>query len=991
MADDLRPKVQAEALAACARLVTLDAEDRRRELDRLREEDLALHQQVAALLEADAGAEAASFLGADAAVLGAAAGDTVGRYRLIRQLGAGGMGEVWLAESERFGQAQRVALKMLHDHLAQSAAGERFVREGRILAQLSHPHIAALLDAGIAADGRPYLALEYVDGAQIDDWCRDRRLNLAQRVELVLQVCGAVAHAHRHLVVHRDLKPPNILVGGEGQVKLLDFGIAKLIDTDGDAVPTVLTRHGGRVLTPHYASPEQIAGGEVTTATDVHALGVLLYELLSGGRPYGRTATTVAQIELEVLESDAPPMAASLGERAVAGRLAAERATTPRRLRRDLRGDLERIVLKAMSKVPAARYASVEAMADDLRRHLAHQPVEARPLTAGYRLGRFARRHRVGVAAGAVALAVAAVGLAGVLWQAREARAQAELARREARQATAVKDFVVGLFEANRLNHPDGAKARAATAEELLATGSDVVLESLEAEPEVRAEMLATLGELNLLLEKYDTTEKIHRERLRLLRERFGPEDRRLAPALVDWGVFLRQRGKYSAALAQVERAAWLLDQAGEGFTELRGRAEAQLGQITYMMNPRAPEAVEHYRAALVILERFPDSQQLLNAQLGLARTEEGVGDLAAAAADNIKGIALAERLKGPRDTAVAGGHQQLARVLMARGRFAEAEQHIAQAIEIFTFAAGASSGFTSGARRDLAGLMSQRSRYREAAEIQADVVATSEPIDGSDNSWVLSSRGSLARARYGLGDWNGAEEDLVREPDVLATTKADGLRSRVRWLRAALAADRGNFAAALEENETHRQLATKLRGADSVLVGLAHLQRGEIRMAAGQMTEARGAFEEALPLLERDEVEPRVGLLQARIDLAALRAAAGEPEGAAELATLARGIEELTARADVWELEWLVLRELGRALESAGDRASACEAFAGAAAARQPHVVVFDPRLADTRARQAACLEGFGRRQQAEALRRSGAVRPTGVIGPQWLGLADR
>ncbi|MCU7374305.1 protein kinase [Paucibacter sp. O1-1] len=358
------------------------------------------------------------------------AGQAIGAYTLEREIGRGGMGSVWLARRTDGRYEGQVAIKFLSTGLLGHGDAGRFAREGQILARLTHPHIARLIDAGVALEGQqPYLVLEYVDGLTLDRFCASRELDLGQRLRLFLDVLAAVAHAHNRLILHRDLKPSNILVNGAGEVKLLDFGIAKLLNSeaegDGAGAATELTRQAGRAFTPQYAAPEQVQGGDVTTATDVYALGVLLYQLLGGGHPTNtvpagppnnnkNTGTALEQLRTVV---EVEPRRLSDAVRAQADPEVKKQA-------RELRGDLDTIVAKALKKAPAERYANAAALADDLKRWLAHEPIAARPDSRSYRLLKFLRRHRLGVAAGSLAGLSLAVGIALALWKGQEAQQQ---------------------------------------------------------------------------------------------------------------------------------------------------------------------------------------------------------------------------------------------------------------------------------------------------------------------------------------------------------------------------------------------------------------------------------------------------------------------------------------------------------------------------------------------------------------------------------------
>jgi WD40 repeat protein/serine/threonine protein kinase len=362
-----------------------------------------VERHVAALIEADPGLIGKQF----------------GPYRVRALLGHGGMGSVWLAERADGLFTRQVALKLIHTALKSRVLSERFAREREILASLHHPHIARLLDAGFAEDGQPYLALDYVAGKPLTEYCDERRLSIHERLELFRQVLSAVQYAHAHLVIHRDLKPANILVTGEGQVQLLDFGIAKLL-SEGEAKETELTQFGGRALTPDYAAPEQIAGAPVTTAADVYALGVMLYELLTGERPYKLKRDSRGALEEAILQSDpvAPSRAAS-NEAA-----AAARATTAKRLSSTLRGDLDTIALKALKKLPAERYATANAFGEDIERFLRGDVVLAQPDSVAYRALKFARRYWVGIAAASGLLLTLAGGLVATSYEAKIAAAQ---------------------------------------------------------------------------------------------------------------------------------------------------------------------------------------------------------------------------------------------------------------------------------------------------------------------------------------------------------------------------------------------------------------------------------------------------------------------------------------------------------------------------------------------------------------------------------------
>jgi serine/threonine-protein kinase len=425
------------------------------------------------------------------------AGQTVGAYTLESLVGEGGMGSVWRARRSDGRFEGQVAVKFLRAASIGPTAAARFRREGSILARLTHPSIAHLLDAGVTCDGQPYLVLEYIEGEHIDRYCDRLALTVEQRIRLFLDVLSAVSHAHGHLVVHRDVKPSNVLVRPDGQLKLVDFGIAKLLEaeeeaTGGDA--TALTRDGDRAMTPHFAAPEQVTGQPITTSTDIYSLGVLLFALLSGRRPFDDAQSPLALLRA-VVETDAPrlPDAATGGGDAETG--AAQRGTTTARLRRDLKGDLDIIVRCAMKKSPPERYRSVDAFADDLRRYLKREPIRARADSLSYRAVKMVQRHRGLAAVSALAIAATVGGLGIAVWQANEARQQRDRALQLLARSDAMTEFFQFLL--NDAGPPDQTMTIGA----MLARSESLLNNEFGANPEHQAAILgvqagyyATLG-----------------------------------------------------------------------------------------------------------------------------------------------------------------------------------------------------------------------------------------------------------------------------------------------------------------------------------------------------------------------------------------------------------------------------------------------------------------------------------------------------------------
>jgi tetratricopeptide (TPR) repeat protein len=473
-----------------------------------------------------------------------AEGSRVGPYRLVRRLGEGGMAEVWMAQRDDGAFQRRVAIKLLFRHAASTlrdSFAQRFARERDILASLDHPNIAGLHDAGVTPSGQPWLALEYIEGQTLINWCDTQRLDIAARVRLFRQVLLAVQHAHANLVIHRDLKPGNILVTAKGEVRLLDFGIAKLMEAEGGTLAeTELTRMAGRPMTPQYAAPEQLLGQPLTTACDVYALGVVLYQLLCGERPYELKLDSAAQLEQSIIEVE--PRGPS--RRALTEAVVEARSTTPAVLHKTLASDLDAIVLRALAKQPAGRYASAEAFRADLDRWLAGEAVEARVPSAAYRVSKFVRRHRlaVGLSVGAV---LSLIGVTVV------AVAMGLQAREDSARAGAARDFMLGLFR-----RADQEKARGAdiTARELLETGRKDLMTRLAAQPRLQAELLQGIAVIQRDMAEYLGAESSFAEMARVYGQ-LGMQ-REAAVALVEQANAALRAGNPPRAQALIVRAA---------------------------------------------------------------------------------------------------------------------------------------------------------------------------------------------------------------------------------------------------------------------------------------------------------------------------------------------------------------------------------------------------------------------------------------------------
>ena len=611
-----------DAYALFAQWLELDETARAILLDRTRKDRPHMHRYLLALISADGDADRLHFMAAgaiaDAGTVTPAPDvdidftrQRIGSWEIERSLGAGGMGHVWLARRCDGLHQGQAAIKMLRVAVADAHANARFAQEGQILARLVHPNVAMLLDAGFTAQGQRYLVLEYVDGERIDRWCDEHRLDIQARLKLFLQVCAAVAYAHANLIVHRDLKPSNILVVKDGTAKLLDFGIAKLIESDA-ANSAQLTGEAGTVMTPGYAAPEQVSGNAITTATDVYALGVILYGLLTGQGPYGQHNLTPIQLARAVVETEPRRLSDAAGDIDSAD-AAVARNSSPERLRRSLRGDLDVIATKALKKNPAERYASVQAFADDVRRHLDHRPIAARADSSIYRLRMFVRRHWIGVGATALIVLAVAGGVAGTLVKQREAE-------RETQRAVAVKRYLLDMFaQARTTVQSGGMQVREATVNDMLAAGADRIDTSFASQPEIRDEVFQVLAAL--YSDAFDPKQGIAlaRRRLSLAQAAFGTQDARSAPAEIGLADALLTSGESSEATTLLAHTQTLLDRASDNTSLVRARLLRWQGIIVLVSRARPPWHEHPLRRAIELLRaRYADDDELLEALVSL-------------------------------------------------------------------------------------------------------------------------------------------------------------------------------------------------------------------------------------------------------------------------------------------------------------------------------------------------------------------------------------
>jgi serine/threonine protein kinase len=617
---------------------------------------LGMRDQIAAVAS-----EAATQLGPGDLL----SGDHIGPYELVRELGRGGMGSVWLASRADGAFKRLVALKLPHIAWAGNLE-ERMLRERDILAALEHSNIARFYDAGVDARGRPYMALEYVEGRPIDVYCRELRLSIRERLALVLKVAKAVAFAHSKLVVHRDLKPSNILVTADGEVRLLDFGIAKIIEGEStkDAKATEFV---GRLLTPDYASPEQIKGESIGTATDVYSLAVLTYELLTESRPYRLKRQSAAELEQAIAEVD--PMLAS-------------DAVVDRVRKRQLRGDLDVILNKAMKKNPADRYPTVDAFASDLQRHLNGENVLAQPDRVAYRVKKLVGRNRVALIASSVIL-LALIGATAVsTWQARTAK-------REAEKATAMKDFLLHVFTAGN-NRASGSKpAGDVTALELLDQGSAELVDSLKTQPAVKIELIQSMGDVYEELDRTDKAIALYQVGIKIIDRSIGPRSPEKADMLALIVSAYLLQGNWLDAEKAMPAAEAAFDAAGDHTSEAYAQFLKGKGNILRRHGPGAMAAArDTLKKSAAVFEHHPKTEGYVGVMMYLAGTYVSLDEIPEAKRAAEAAVSTARTLK--EDAAeLANSVSMRASVEDQLGDYVGAEQDYLEASGLYASSVG--------------------------------------------------------------------------------------------------------------------------------------------------------------------------------------------------------------------------------------------------------------------------------------------------------------
>jgi eukaryotic-like serine/threonine-protein kinase len=818
---------------------------------------------------------------ADAAAHGNASavqpGGRIGPYRVIREIGRGGMGAVYSAERADGEFEKRVALKLVKRGMDTDEILRRFQHERRILASLEHPHIARLYDGGVSGDGRPYLVMELVDGLPVTEWCDAQRLDVTARLELFRTVCEAVQHAHQNLVVHRDIKPSNVLVAADGTPRLLDFGIAKLLDDD-DASAGPLTRTGIRLVTPGYAAPEQLRGEAITTATDVYGLGALLYELLTGRRHGGwRRMHDGAAAEPEPV---APSAAVTTPPAADASEIAAARGTTPQRLRRRLRGDLDTIVATALEPRLEARYASVSQLMDDVARHLGGLPIRARPAGRWYRARKFARRNRVPLASAAVVALSLVGGAAAATVQAHRAARERDVAQHERGRAEQVTAFLVDLFDTADptavAGGGDTLRVRA-----VLDRGAERVRRELDGRPAIQGELLATLGRIYTNLGVYDAAEELlhdalalspaaghdaHAARLALLgdvaKERGDYPtadslyDRAIAvlgdarPAadslyaglLGERGLVLGYLGRYDEALALHERALRHAERAGPGADRLRSRIVNNLAIVRHDLGEYA--VAESLFRQVFDAERVhlrPDHPGLATTLNNIAASVHYQGRYAEAEPLYIETIRLARTALGALHPSVGDYVQNLATLYDDQARYHEAEPFYREAVRIYVDAFGRSGARTAMALRNLAINRHAVGELEEAESLLREIEASLASELGEEHVYTVVSSVALARVLTAAGRMGEAFDRLT-----LGLTRLEAQLPPGHYLTETARRDLGAWYAAARDFDAAEPLLLASHAALVQSRGEDHVLAIEAQELLRQLHAERGTAERA-------------------------------------------------------------------------------------------------------------------------------------------------
>ena len=697
-------------------------------------------------------------------------GQRIGPYKILREIGQGGMGAVYLAERADEQFKKRVAVKIIKRGMDTEEIIARFRHERQILASLEHPNIARLLDGGTTADGRPYFVMEQIEGQPIDDYCNTHKLTTNERLNLFRTVCAAVHYAHQNLVVHRDLKPTNILVTEDGTVKLLDFGIAKILNPEFFPETILPTRTWERPMTPAYASPEQVRGAAITTASDVYSLGVILYELLTGRRPYGFKSLAPHEIAKVVCETQ--PLRPSTAVRRAeitspeikpeesTGKSVLETSGEAERLSRRLQGDLDNIVLMALRKEPQRRYASAQQFSEDIGNHLAGRPVIAREDTLRYRAEKFIKRNKIAVAAATVVVVLLA-GFAVTMWvQSVRVARERDRAERARDKAARVSSFLVDLF---KVNDPGESKGNAVTAREILDKGADKVREELKDQPETQATLLRTIGDAYQSLGLLDRALPLLEESLKLRRQASGNNHPDTATSLQSLGELHVKRGEYDQAEPLFRESLDIRRRLYGNEHEAVADSLNSLGNLFY--NKRDYTAAEPLLRQAVAMQRKlgGDETALALYQSNLAQTMQDVGNLDEAEKLNRESLAIQRKLLGEVHPDVVSSLNNLAVLLLKKRDLDGAEQTFRELLAAGRKLYGEENHHVGLYMANLGYVLSEKGNQTEAESLMRRALEVRRKTLPAGSPEIAHSSLLLGRLLVGKGEVTEAEP-MLRE-----------------------------------------------------------------------------------------------------------------------------------------------------------------------------------------------------------------------------------
>jgi serine/threonine protein kinase/tetratricopeptide (TPR) repeat protein len=728
--------------------------------------DEDLYHEVISLLQADS--DGHSILEGSAVDAVGLPGDVslegklVGVYRIAKQVGAGGMGAVYLAERADGQFEQKVALKFIKRGMDSEEILRRFQSERQILAQLQHPNVARLLDGGITEDGLPYFTMEYVEGQPIDVYCDSHEHTIEERLHLFQTVCSTVQYAHRNLVVHRDLKPSNIMVTEDGTLKLLDFGISKVLTSTEDAAEaTGLTRLGLKIMTPEYASPEQARGEPVTTTSDVYSLGIILYELLTGHRPYKFPTRSPIEIE-NVIHTTEPKKPSTIvqqtetdesGTTTTPELISRTRRTLPEKLRKRLAGDLDNICMKALRKEPEQRYTSADQLLQDITAHLNGQPVSARPATVGYRLQKFVRRHKAGVLTAATVFAVVAGLVAFYTTRLAEERDFAQL---EARKAAQVSEFLSDLF---KVSDPSESRGERITARELLERGAQRIESDLKNQPRVQATMMGVVGNVYRALGLYNDATPLLEKSLALRRSLYGENHPEVATGLNDLGNLLRQAGDYTRSDSVFQSALTLRERFADGPSLGVAESMNDLAILLTAMG-RHDEADSFLHASLGIRERLlgPEDNRVAETLNNIAVNLQSMGEYDRADSIMRSVLGLRRKAYGEKHPSVSTALSSLGFILQDKGERNEAEALFRQALALNLEMYGQDHPEISTDMYHVATILQLKGEYDSAEVMFRRVLALDKKLLGDEHPFIAPDINNVASVLSEKGDLKGAE-----------------------------------------------------------------------------------------------------------------------------------------------------------------------------------------------------------------------------------------